>query len=599
MNFSKSPVIAKFFALVFAVCFVIFVSGCAQDESSTSNSTELKNNKENESAVKTIADTAYLNGRVYTVDKDNSWARAIAVANGKIIAVGSNAEIAKQVDKNTRVYNLNNKMVMPGIHDMHAHPMQGGEKHKYQCSFPFTVTVDEIVAKLTECATNTPKGEWIRGGQWAMELMESDTVPHKKILDAITTEHPVYLGDSTVHGAWLNSMALEVLGINADTPDPDGGVIIREPGSTEPTGILVDNAAYDVLKLIPIYSIEQYEDALEWAMLEMNKVGITSVKDALADRNALIAYKNLDQSDRLTMKVSSSIGWKMAWTDTREKELESIEIRADFATENVGTDFIKIMLDGIPPTRTAAMLDPYVADELHGDNFRGKLIHSEKQLTDDIVYLDRRGLTVKIHATGDRSVRVSLNAIEAARKANADSSMKHEISHAELIHSDDIPRFKELNVTAELSPILWYPTPLVEIMAQIVSKDVAERFWPIKSLHEAGAHMIYGSDWPSVVPDPNPWPGIEAMVTRKDPYGVRPGAMWPEQAIDLETTLRIFTINGAVAAKSKDKTGSIEVGKSADFIILDRNIFQIPVDEISETRILSTFVSGREVYSSK
>ena len=177
--------------------------------------------------------------------------------------------------------------------------------------------------------------------------------------------------------------------------------------------------------------------------------------------------------------------------------------------------------------------------------------------------------------------------------------MMHEISHAELIHADDIPRFKALNVAAELCPILWYPTPLVEVMAQIVGEDVADRFWPIKTLHEAGAHMIYGSDWPSVVPDPNPWPGIEAMVTRRDPYGLREGVLRADQAIDLVTAIRIFTINGAVAGKHADKTGSIEAGKSADFIILDRNIFQIPEDEISETRVLSTFVSGIEVSSFK
>jgi len=589
-----SPVSVKTSIFVFFACLLINLNGCGKDDDMAK-----KSGDSSDSGPRQMASEAYLNGKIYTVDKNNTWAKAIAVADGKIIAVGSSADIAKHVDKNTKVFNLQSKMVMPGIHDMHAHPMQGGEKFKFQCSFPFTVTVDEIVTRLTECAAATPKGEWIRGGQWAMELMESKTVPHKKILDAITTEHPIYLGDSTVHGAWLNSKALEVLGINADTPDPDGGVIVREVNSTEPTGILIDNAAYDVLKQIPIYSIEQYEIALHWAMQEMNKVGVTAVKDALADRNALIAYKNLDTSGRLTMKMSNSIGWKMAWTDTREKELESIEIRGDYATENIGTDFIKIMLDGIPPTRTAGMLDPYVADELHGDNFRGKLIHSPEQLTEDMVYLDGRGLTVKIHATGDRSVRVSLDAIEAAREANEDSNMMHEISHAELIHEDDIPRFKELNVAAELCPILWYPTPLVEVMAQVIGEDVAERFWPIKSLHEAGAHMIYGSDWPSVVPDPNPWPGVEAMVTRRDPYGIRPGVLWEEQAIDLETTIRIFTINGAVAGKHGDKTGSLEVGKSADFIILDRNIFNIPVEDISDTKILSTFVSGKEVYSSQ
>ena len=544
-------------------------------------------------------ETIYTNGFIYTVDPGRAVAEALAVRDGVITALGSNQEVQAQVSDQARVVDLNGRMLMPGIHDMHAHPKEAGEKYNFQCAFPFTFSIDEIVAKLTACAADTPKGEWIRGGQWAMELMQSDIVPNKTILDAITREHPVYLGDSTVHGAWLNSRALEVLGIDANTPDPAGGVILREPGSTEPTGILIDNAAYDVLKQIPAYTDEQYENALVWAMHEMNKVGVTSVKDAAADSNALKAYRSLDQAGRLTMKVSASIVWRMAWTDTREKELENLKLRADYATQNVGTNFTKIMLDGIPPTRTSAMLEPYLPDETHGDSFTGKLIHTPAQLAEDMVYLDVQGQTVKIHATGDRAVRVALDAIEAAREANGDSGLMHEISHAELIHPDDIPRFKQLNVTAEFSPILWYPSLLVEVMAGVIGEERANRFWPIKSLQDAGAHLIYGSDWPSVVPDPNPWPGIEAMVTRQDPYGVRPGKLWPEQAITLEDALRIFTINGAVAAKNADRTGTIEVGKSADFIVLDRNIFQVPVEEISETQVVLTVVSGEEVYSAE
>ncbi len=544
-------------------------------------------------------ETIYTNGFIYTVDPGRAVAQALAVTDGVITALGSNQEVQAQVSDQARVVDLNGRMLMPGIHDMHAHPKEAGEKYNFQCAFPFTFSMDEIVAKLTACAADTPKGEWIRGGQWAMELMQSDTVPNKKILDAITREHPVYLGDSTVHGAWLNSRALEVLGIDASTPDPAGGVILRERGSTEPTGILIDNAAYDVLKQIPAYTDEQYENALAWAMHEMNKVGVTSVKDAAADSNALKAYRSLDQAGRLTMKVSASIVWKIAWTDTREKELENLKLRADYATQNVGTNFTKIMLDGIPPTRTSAMLEPYLPDETHGDSFTGKLIHTPAQLAEDMVYLDVQGQTVKIHATGDRAVRVALDAIEAAREANGDSGLMHEISHAELIHPDDIPRFKQLNVTAEFSPILWYPSLLVEVMAGVIGEERANRFWPIKSLQDAGAHLIYGSDWPSVVPDPNPWPGIEAMVTRQDPYGVRPGKLWPDQAITLEDALRIFTINGAVAAKNADRTGTIEVGKSADFIVLDRNIFQVPVEEISETQVVLTVVSGEEVYSAE
>ena len=540
-------------------------------------------------------ETIYTNGFIYTVNPERPDAEALAVRDGKITAVGSNDEVQALVSDEAQVVDLGGRMLMPGIHDMHAHPMEAGEKYNFQCAFPFTFTMDQIVAKLTECAADTPAGEWIRGGQWAMELLETDTVPHKDILDAITREHPIYLGDSTVHGAWLNSRALAELGIDEGTPDPRGGVILREPGTMEPTGVLVDNAAYNILDDLPAYSDEQYETALAWSMHEMNKVGVTSVKEALTDRRSLKAFRGLDRDGRLTMKVSTSIAWRMPWIDYEA----NVRQRADYATENVGTEFIKIMLDGIPPTRTAAMLDPYLPDEEYGDSFTGKLIHSPEQLTEDMVYLDGQGLTVKVHATGDRAVRVTLDAVEAARKANGDSGLMHEISHAELIHPDDLPRFRELNVAAEFSPILWYPSLLVQVMEQVIGEERANRFWPTRSLLEAGAHVIYGSDWPSVVPDPNPWPGIEAMVTRRDPYGNFPGALWPEQAVDLETAIRIFTINGAAAGKQAHRTGSIEVGKSADFIVLDRNIFQVPVEDISETKVLLTVVSGEEVYSAE
>ena len=540
-------------------------------------------------------ETVYTNGYIYTMNPEQPTAEALAVRDGEIIAVGSNDNVQAQVSNRARVVDLEGRMLMPGIHDMHAHPMEAGEKYNFQCAFPFTFTVDQIVAKLTECAAKTPPGEWIRGGQWAMELMETDTAPHKDILDAITRDHPIYLGDSTVHAAWLNSRGLAEMGIDADTPDPQGGVIIREPGGMEPTGILVDNAAYNIISKLPAYSEEQYKDALEWSMREMNGVGVTTIKDALTDGRSLKAYKGLDDSGRLTMRVSTSIAWRMLWTDYEKNVRE----RADYATENVGTEFIKIMLDGIPPTRTAAMLDPYLPDEKHGDSFTGKLIHSPERLTEDMIYLDGQGLTVKVHATGDRAVRVTLDAVEAARKANGDSGMMHEISHAELIHPDDLPRFKELDVIAEFSPILWYPSPLVEVMTQVIGEERANRFWPTRALLDAGAHLIYGSDWPSVVPDPNPWPGVEALVTRRDPYGNFPGALWAEQAVDLETALRIFTINGAVAGKHADRTGSIEVGKSADFIVLDRNLFEIPAEDISDTKVLLTVVSGREVYDAE
>ena len=547
------------------------------------------------SAYTQSADTVYLDGKIYTVNSEQQWAEAFAVKDDKFIHVGTNEDVKALIGPDTEVITLKNKMVMPGIHDMHAHPMQVGETHLFQCSFSSKFSIAEIVAKLKTCVDGVSSGTWIRGGQWAVELLSSDTVPHKSILDAVTTEHPIYLGDSTVHGAWLNSKALEVLGIDKNTPAPDGGVIVRDENG-EPTGVLIDNAAYDVIKKIPFYTHEQYQQALTWSLTEMNKFGVVAVKDALVDGYSLRAYSALDKKKELTMRIAGSMAWKASWTETREVEQKNIDQRAIYKTDRVNPDFIKIFLDGIPPTRTSAMLDPYLPDKKFGSNFTGKLIHTPEQLTKDVIQLDSKGLTIKIHATGDRSVRVALDAFEAARKANGNDKLIHEISHAEFIHPNDIPRFKELNVAAEMCPIMWYPNPIILAMAKVIGMKKAQEFFPVKSLLDAGALTIYGSDWPSVVPDANPWPGIESMVTRGDPYANTPEPLWPEQAISLEQAIEVFTRNGAIAMKNEDKAGSIEAGKYADFIILDRNLFEIPVTEISDTQVLRTVLEGKIVY---
>lgn len=543
-------------------------------------------------------DALYVNGRVYTVNGESTWASAFSVTDGEFVSVGSDEALRAQAGATTAVTDLAGRFVMPGIHDMHAHPMEAGLKDLYQCSFPFTLSVDEIVEKLKGCVEGVPEGEWIRGGQWATELMGSETVPHRSILDAVTKAHPVFLGDSAVHGAWLNSKALELLGIDRDTPAPNGGVILKDADG-EPTGILLDNAVYMAMRRLPAYAPEEYEAAVEYAVERMNEVGVTAMKDALVDGYTMRAYHALDQNGRLNMKVAASLAWNASWSEPREKELENIDVRTEYKSANVDNDFIKIFLDGIPPTRTAAMLDPYVADDAHGDDFRGKLIHTPEDLAADVVSLDAQGLAVKIHATGDRSLRVALDAFEAARNKNGDSGQIHEVSHAELIHPDDLPRFAELNVAAEMCPILWYPSPLVEAMEQVIGKERADRFWPVKSLGDAGALVFYGSDWPSVVPDPSPWPGIEAMVTRRDPYGERPGELGSDQAVDLETAIEIFTRNGARVARLEDRTGSIEAGKSADFIVLDRNPFEIPVEQISDVKVLKTVVGGVPVFEAE
>ncbi len=537
------------------------------------------------------ADAVYLNAKIYTVDADHSWASAMAVTNGKIVAIGSDADMAAHTGNGTAVHDLQSRMVMPGIHDTHSHPSDAGVGKTIECSF-LTYVLDEALEALNGCLADIPEGEWLRGGQWNDGLFAGTDKAPKTILDEIAPNHPVFLMDWSVHNAWVNSKALELFGIDDDTPDPSGGVIVRDLQSGEATGILFDNAAYDYRRELPAYTLEQRSGALAWSIEQIASYGITTFKEALVTTANMEAYADLDGKDELPLNVKTHLTWKSSWANSHAEEVALIDSRVDYAADSIDTDFIKIMLDGIPPTYTAALLEPYEPSAAFGEDWRGKLMHSPENLAADVIALDAEGLTVMIHATGDRSLRVALDAFAAARKANGDSGLIHAVSHAARIHADDIPRFAELNVAAEMCPILWYPIPGLDWESFL--GPGGSRNWPVKSLTEAGALVIYGSDWP-VVPTPNPWPGIESMMTRSDPAGTSDETLWSEQAVDLGTVLRIFTINGAVANKVGDSSGSLEIGKDADFIVLDRNVFEVPISDVGETQVLLSVVGGKTV----
>lgn len=536
------------------------------------------------------ADAVFTNARIYTVDGGDSWASAMAVTDGKIVAVGGDEEMIAHTGDGTSVHDMAGRMIMPGIHDTHIHPSDGGVGKTIECSF-LTYVLDEALDALKACLADIPEGEWLRGGQWNDGLFVGTDKSPKAILDEIAPNHPVFLMDWSVHNAWVNSRALEMFGIDDDTPNPSGGVIVRHLETGEATGILFDNAAYDYRRELPAYTLQQRSDALAWSIEQIASYGITTFKEALVTTANMEAYADLDAKNALPLNVKTSLTWKSSWANSHEDELALIDARDNFATDRIDTNFAKIMLDGIPPTYTAAMLEPYLPSEAFGDEWLGKLMFEPEQLRADVVELDGKGLTVKIHATGDRSARAALDAFEAARRANGDSGLIHEVSHAELIHPDDVPRFAELNVAAEMCPILWYPIPGLDWEAWLGPE---RKVWPVRNLVESGALVIYGSDWP-VVPTANPWPGIESMVTRTDPTGASEETLWPEQSVDLATTIRIFTQNGAIANKAGDFSGSLEVGKDADFIVLDRNIFEVPITEVGETEVLMSVVGGREV----
>jgi predicted amidohydrolase YtcJ len=535
-------------------------------------------------------DAIYANGRIYTGDATGSWAGALAVGDGKIVAVGSDEEIAKHSQPGTAFRNLGGRMVMPGIHDTHLHPVDGGVQKKLQCSFR-AENLERVLETLKGCLEDLPAGAWLRGGQWNEGLFPPDVAP-KALLDAIAPDHPVFLMDWSVHNAWVNSRALREFGIDDATPDPAGGVIVRD-ASGQATGILLDNAAYDYRRELPSYPLEDRVAALAWSLERVASYGVTTIKAALVTTPAMEAYAALRARGKLALRVKTSLSWKSAWAASRAAERDLMAARARYADERIDPSFAKIMLDGIPPTYTAALLEPYAPSAAHGSDHRGELMLAPEELAADVTRLDAEGFTIKMHATGDRSARVALDAVAAAREANGFSGLIHEVSHAGILRPDDIPRFKALQVAAEMCPILWYPIPGLD-WAHWLGEERA-KIWPVKSLLEAGALVIYGSDWP-VVPTPNPWPGIEAMVTRSDPAGDGNSPDWPEQAIDLAAALRIFTANGAIANKAGASSGVLAAGRDADFIVLDRNVFEVPITDVGETEVLLSVIGGHTLF---
>lgn len=545
-----------------------------------------------------IADLVLQGGVVHTVNTDQPRAEAIAVSGNEIVFVGSNAGVASHIGPQTEVVELDGRLLMPGLIDAHLHPIGGSLKNLYQCNFPFSADPQEVQRTVARCVAEQPDAEWILGGQWDSGFFDRFDMPSpRSLIDEVSGDVAVYLVDDSGHNGWVNSKALELAGVTSATPDPEGGTVTREEDGS-PSGVLIETAQALVRDLITPYTDEQNLNAARYFSNYANAFGITAAKAAAIREPHIAAFHDADQTGTLNVHMATSIRTPYG-PRTEPLDYDDIDrIRDAYASGNVHTEYVKIFLDGVPtPARTAAMLSPYVADEAHGEDFDGGPVHvGLETLTADLIELDRRGYTVKIHTAGDRSVRIALDAIEATREALGNQEKRHELAHAGYIDTLDLPRFRDLNAVADLCPVIWHPSPIIDAVISAVGEERGERYWPIRDLIDSSAPLLAGSDWPSAVPDANPWSGIEAFVTRQHPKGMTEGALWPEQAITIEEAVEIYTVHGARAMKMEDKIGSIEVGKLADFIVLERNIFEIPATEIAEIEIRQTYFEGELVY---
>ncbi len=544
-----------------------------------------------------IADRVFIHGAVYTQDPTQPWVESFAVADGKYLAVGSGAAIRAFIGPETNVVDLKGRMVMPGLVDDHVHAVDGAMGELYDCIFPSTATPAQVRRAIAGCAKRTPKGGWVSGGFWASDFFKRNPIRSpRRWLDGVAEGRPIILRDDTGHNVWANSEALRLAGVDAKKADPGGGRFERD-SSGRPDGIALEAAAEKIQAVVSERSEAEYRRSVQHVQEIAHRFGFIGLKEADAATPAIAAYVAADKRGQLSLYVAACISTlAMQVTPDTILDYDKIDnVREAYRSNLVDTNFVKIYLDGVPTeARTAAMLEPYLPDA-QGRRVSGDLHVNPDVLEKEVVEFDKRGYTVKMHAAGDRAIREGLDAIAAARRANPDGQLRHELAHAGYIAPPDLNRFAQLNAVAEFSPVIWYPSPIIDAVIAVVGER-AKHYWPMRSLLATHAGLAAGSDWPSVVPSMDPWGGIEAMVTRSDPYHHSPKTLWPEEAIGLEDALRIYTLGGAAGLRREAETGSIIVGKSADFIVLNRNLFKIPANQIGNVKVEMTFFQGRKVY---
>jgi predicted amidohydrolase YtcJ len=543
------------------------------------------------------ADIVYKNGFVYTVDDFMTSAQAFAIRDGKFLAIGSDEDMKAFTGKDTKVFDLDGEMVMPGIADTHIHALRGALT-ALGLAFPVTSSVDDIkkAVKKFIADKNLKKDDWVEGAKWDLDATKLTT----KMLDEVSPNNPVFLHDWTNHLAWVNSAALKAAKIDKSTADPEGGVIDRDSGGN-PIGVLHDKALGLITAVMPKPAPETVEKRAIWIFNKLNQFGVINIQTAQLDPLRVKAYRDLESKNKLTVRIQGSWDFNTRYVTTTLEEQAKTFMTRDKRGENtplVNVDAVKVYMDGVPKDGEggAPMIDSYATAPTFGTPSI-----DEATFTTWMRRFDTEGLKVMAHATGSMSVRHWLNAIEATRRANG-KGPTHHLAHSMMIAPEDYPRFNfdKSNFVAEFSPYqLLVPDPSMRPWSKWIGRDRFQLLMsPVKGLLDEGAVPTYGSDWDNI-PEPDPWLSMEGMITRKYPGKPEYGTLNPDFRISRESAIQIYTRNGAIAMEKDDETGTIEPGKSADFIVINQNILEVPVEKIHETKVLKTVLRGHTVYEAK
>ena len=531
-------------------------------------------------------DLIIVNAVIHTMDPNQPTAEALAIYGNRIMAVGSTKDIRKLAGSNTRTVDAKKRLLLPGFNDAHTHFLSGG----FQLSsvdLRDASSQKEFAERIKTFAAKLPAGSWIKGGDWDHERWPDAKLPTKELIDSFTPDTPVFVNRLDGHMGLANTLALRLAGVTRQTLDPPGGVIVRDPKTGEPTGILKDAAQSFVWKVISPSSFDEKLAAARAATNYAASLGVTSVQDMSAGADVGIYQTLLDRGELKTRVYA--VAPLPAW-----ERLARTGVRAHFGSEMLRVGGLKGFADGSLGSTTALFYEPY-RDEPSTSGIAGDEMYPEGAMLDRVRAADKAGLQTMIHAIGDRANDLILTIFEQVERENGDRDRRFRIEHAQHLRPQDIPRFARDRVIASMQP--YHAIDDGRWAEKRIGKERAKTTYAFRSLLDSGATLAFGTDW--TVAPLNPVLTVYAAVTRRTLDGKNSKGWVPDQKISVEEAIRAYTLGSAFAEFQESVKGSITVGKLADLVLLSRDIFKIDPKEIENLKVVMTFVDGRVVYEER